>query len=250
MMRTASRCVGGRAGWRFVLVATLVLLVGWGAASGVSAQGEAFPVGAVVRVANTDGQRLNLRGGPSAQQPILAKLDPGTTLTVTGASQMAEGLRWVPVRTSAGQSGWVAADYVTLVAPPPAPPTRIPTPTPAPAAAPPPTTSGSTGEQAEPKGRPVEVEAKVKFPELDGREQEITVWVTRDGQPVVGALVTFETHDGDDDEHFRQLDPTNEEGRTRRSFSVRDEKGTVEIQVEAVAPDGGEGRTTVTYFRR
>ena len=100
------------------------------------------------------------------------------------------------------------------------------------------------------KGRPIEVEAKLKFPEVQGREQEITVWVTRDGVPVPGALVTLESSDGDDDERFRQLDPTNEEGRTRRSFDVRREKGTVELQVEAVAPDGGEGRAIVSYFRR
>lgn len=65
-----------------------------------------------------------------------------------------------------------------------------------------------------------------------------------------GVIVTLESSDGEDGERFRQLDPTNGEGRTRRLFDVRQEKGTVELQVEAVAPDGGEGRTIVSYFRR
>jgi hypothetical protein len=245
-MRMGTQAPIAEAGWRGVLAVAIALLFLAATVVGASAQQDPFPAGSVVRVANTDGQRLNLRGGPSAHQTVLAKLAPGETLTVTGASQQADGLRWVPVRTAGGQAGWVAANYIVLVAS--VPPTRTPTPMPTPAAAsdaPP-----ATDDHAEPKGRPVDVEAKVKFPELDGPEQEITVWVTRDGQPVQGAMVTLETRDGDDDEHFRQLDPTDEEGRTRRSFSVRHEKGTVEIQVEAVAPDGGEGRTIVTYFRR
>lgn len=232
----------------------MLLLLGWPAASDVLAQAEPFPSGSVVRVANTDGQRLNLRAGPSIQEAVLARLAVGETLTVTGASRQADGLRWLPVRTGAGQAGWVAADYVALVS---RPATATPSPTRAPTATPtpPPTGGGASGDgastgPAEPAARPVQVEARVKYPELDGREQEITVWVTRDGQPVEGATVTVETSDGDDDEHFRLLDPTNAEGRTRRSFDVRHEKGTVELRVEAVAPDGGEGRAIVTYFRR
>jgi hypothetical protein len=147
----------------------------------------------------------------------------------------------------------VAAEFVVLVSSPvPAPPAVAGT-------TPPTTTAGSeTGptertnlrQREEAKGRAVDVEAKLKFPEVNGREQEITVWVTRDGAPVVGAIVTLESSDGDEGERFRQLDPTNEEGRTRRSFDVRHEKGTVELQVEAVAPDGGEGRVIVSYFKR
>jgi hypothetical protein len=139
---------------------------------------------------------------------------------------------------------------VILQSAPPTP-TRTPTPQPTPTSSEVPSAAGASSDDGgEAKGRPIEVEAKLKYPELDGRQQEITVWVTRDGAPVEGATVTLETDDGDDDEKFRELDPTDEEGRTRRSFDVRDEKGTVELQVEAVAPDGGEGRTIVSYFRR
>jgi hypothetical protein len=65
-----------------------------------------------------------------------------------------------------------------------------------------------------------------------------------------GLTITVESRDGDEGEPFRGLDPTNEEGRTRRALDVRHEKGTVELQIEAVAPHGGEGRAVVTYFRR
>jgi uncharacterized protein YraI len=249
-METQTILAGRRVGRRLLLVAVPALALAYAASTtGALAQTESFPTGATVRVANTDGQNLNLRAGPSVQQSIVARLPAGETLTVTGASRTAEGMRWLPVRTAAAQTGWVASDYVILQSAPPTP-TRTPTPQPTPTSSVVPSAGASSSEGSEAKGQPVEVEAKLKFPELDGRQQEITVWVTRDGVPIQGATVTLETDDGDDDEKFRELDPTNEEGRTRRSFDVRDEKGTVELRVEAVAPDGGEGRTIVSYFRR
>jgi uncharacterized protein YraI len=218
--------------------------------SDVLAQAEAPAPGTVVRVANTDGQALNLRAGPSTEQPILARLAVGEALTVTGTPSGTGSIRWLPVRTGGGQDGWVAADFVAVAS------TRAPAPTRAPESTPTLTPVGAVADATErrerdgPTGRPVDVEAKLKYPELSGREQEIRVWVTRAGAPVPGAIVTLETSDGDDDERFRQLDPTNDEGWTRRVFDVRREKGTVELRVEAVAPDGGEGRTVVSYFRR
>jgi uncharacterized protein YraI len=228
-----------------VLTYVLLLVLG---ETGVLAQADAAGPGTRVRVANTDGQSLNLRAGPSTDQPIVTKVASGETLTVTGPASVLGSTRWLPVRTAGGQSGWVSASYVIVVGTPTPTPTRVVegAPTLTLASASPTPSERRDGE----KGRPVEVEAKLKFPEVKGREQEITVWVTRNGAPVPGALVTLETSDGDDEEHFRQLDPTNNEGWTRREFDVRHEKGTVELQVEAVAPDGGEGRAVVTYFRR
>jgi hypothetical protein len=167
-------------------------------------------------------------------------------MTVTGMSQMAEGMRWLPVRTADGKTGWVSAQYVQLASTPTPTPARVAEATPTPATAP----AASAASPTPATGRPLTVEAKIKYPEVQGRDQEITVWVTRDGVPVPGVIVTLETSDGDDEEHFRQLDPTDENGRTRRSFDVRHEKGTVELRVQAVAPDGGEGQTIVSYFRR
>jgi uncharacterized protein YgiM (DUF1202 family) len=228
------------------LVASLLVASPW-----ALAQGDGPPVGSMVMVTNTDGQRLNLRAGPAVDQPIVTKLPAGEVLTVTGAGRTVGVTLWVPVKTGAGQPGWVSAEYVVLLtAPSPAAPS-VAEAAPAPSKpAPEVTERSSLSQRSQEKGGPVQVEAKLKFPEVKGREQEITVWVTRDGVPVPGASVTLESSDGDEGERFRQLDPTNDEGRTRRVFDVRQEKGTVEIQVEAVAPDGGEGRTTVSYFRR
>ena len=223
------------------------------APASVSAQVAGPPVGSMVMVSNTGGQRLNLRAGPAASQPILARLNPGEILTVTGPGQTVGITLWVPVRPNQGQPGWVSAEFVVLLsAPSPASASAAETT----ASAPPAGSSGSSterdslSERNEANGAPGEVEAKLKYPEVKGREQEITVWVTRGGAPVPGVIVTLESSDGEEGERFRELDPTNDEGRTRRVFDVRHEKGTVEIQVEAVAPDGGEGRAIVSYFRR
>jgi hypothetical protein len=146
-----------------------------------------------------------------------------------------------------------------ILAPPDLP---SPTATVPPAATPPAPTTGSTQALAAPAsdvaeketsalaGRPLEIEAKVKFPEAKSRYQEVTIWVTRAGVPISGALVTISIAD-DEDEPLRVLEPTNEDGRTRREFSIgKEEKGSIEVIVSAVAPDGGEGRTSITYFRR
>jgi hypothetical protein len=217
------------------------------------AQTDGPPVCSVVLVANTDGQRLNLRAGPAPDQPIVARLNPGDVLSVTGPGRTIGVTLWVPVQTKGNQSGWVSAQFVVLLTPPA--PATSPVAETAPTR-PSTTAKGESTERAnlsqrvETKGGPIDIEAKLKFPEARGRDQEITVVVTRDGVPVPGAVVTLETSDGDDDERFRQLDPTDADGRTQRVFDVRHEKGTVELQVEAVAPDGGEGRTIVSYFRR
>jgi uncharacterized protein YraI len=223
------------------------------AAPAVLAQSDGPPVGSAVRVANTNGQRLNLRAGPSTDQPILARLLAGETMTVTGAARTIGMTRWLPVRTAAGLGGWVSTEFVVLMTPAP-PPTQSVADAPL-SAAPLGSTRGTVEQaeldsRAEPRGGPVEVEAKLKYPEVKGRDQEITVWVTRHGMPVPGANVTLESSDGEEDERFRQLDPTDAEGRIRRTFDVRHEKGTVELLVEAVAPDGGEGRAIVSYFKR
>jgi len=241
------RCIG-MTGLALALAAMLAPALTSGAPD-VLAQADALTPGTIVHVANTGGQPLNLRAGPSTEQTVLTRLAVGELLTVTGTPSITGPLRWLPVRTGGGLAGWVAADFVATSTPVPALthiPETMPTPPPTGAA---PDATGRRERDGQ-KGRPIDVEAKLKFPEVQGREQEIRVWVTRAGAPVSGATVTLETSDGDDDERFRQLDPTNEEGLTRRVFDVRREKGTVELRVEAMAPDGGEGRTVVSYFRR
>lgn len=252
MVRAFRVLRGASSTWR-VLAATMVLVALPTTSSPAVAQVAGPPVGSMVMVSNTDGQRLNLRAGPAASQPILARLNPGEVLTVTGAGQTAGITLWLPVRPTVGPPGWVSAEFVVLLTAPssdPAPIAQAAAPATSAGTATSSTERNSLSQGREANGGPVEIEAKLKYPEVKGREQEITVWVTRDGAPVPGAIVTLESSDGEEGERFRQLDPTNDEGRTRRVFDVRHEKGTVEIQVEAVAPDGGEGRAIVSYFRR
>jgi hypothetical protein len=134
-----------------------------------------------------------------------------------------------------------------LPPPSPLPPPLPPPPAPLPLASSP--QDATTVSAALPPGRPLEIETKLKYPEAKGRHQEITIWVTRDGVPIPGAIVTIFTED-DKDEPMRVLEPTNLDGRTRREFAIGREKGAIELVVSAVAPDGGEGRTIASYFRR
>jgi hypothetical protein len=254
------------------------------------AESEAVTTDALVRVAHTDGQPLNMRAGPSTDQPIVARLAPDEVVTILGSAQVVGLTRWLPVRNVSNQVGWISDQYVTgvspaqpvqaiqqapstqpaqviqpapspspelaLATPPelavveePAPPPPLPTP---PLPSPVPLTSAqeATSIQAEPQpGGSLDVEAKVKYPEAKGRHQEITIWVTRAGAPVSGATVTIFT-ENDEDEPVRTLEPTKEDGRTWREFAIGKEKGGIELVVSAVAPDGGKGRTSVSYFRR
>ncbi|MDP9355047.1 MAG: SH3 domain-containing protein, partial [Chloroflexota bacterium] len=55
----------------------------------------------------------NLRAAPSRQAAIVTVLAAGTELTVTGATERAEGRTWVPVVTPDGRlTGYVAADFL------------------------------------------------------------------------------------------------------------------------------------------
>ena len=190
---------------------------------------------------------------------VVARLSDGETLTVVGPPETIGAVRWVPVRTTSGVYGWVSAQFLALVTPPTPLPSPSPelaldsseTPLPLEAASPAPLVVVAQATPDDPsKGRPVEVEVKMKYPEARGTKQEITVWVTRDGAPIVGAIVTVVSKSGDEDEPIKALDPTDDEGMTRRMFGIKHEKGGVELLVTAVAPDGGEGSVIATYFRR
>jgi len=98
-------------------------------------------------------------------------------------------------------------------------------------------------------GGPLEVEVKVKYPEAKGRHQEVTIWVTRSGTPVQDATVTMTIPD-DEDQEVKVLDPTNEEGRTYRDFTLGRNKGSITMLFTAEAPDGGKGQSEASYFVR
>jgi hypothetical protein len=220
------------------------------AGSLVSAQTLEPPASSLVRVANTDGAELNLRAGPSTSEVVITQLTEGTSLTVTGAAQAVDDIHWLPVKDVSGNNGWVDAQYVAIVS--------LPAPSPVATA-----TLGATPTElpsvessrlaAVPTPTPMlsalDVDARLKFPETSGRDQEITVAVTRAGAPVPGAMVTVTTDDGELP-FDRPVDPTDADGRTHHAFDIRHEKGTVRLIVKATAPDGGEGTAEASYFRR
>ena len=217
-------------------------------------QAEIPSLGAALRVATADGKPLDLRAGPALDQPIVGQLAPDEVVTVIGASLVVGPTRWLPVSTPGNQLGWIPAEYVVAVSAPAPPASPAPDPAfaePAPASSPEPTIASGPAVPATPEpGRPVEIEAKLKYPEAKGRHQEITIWVTRDGRPIEGATVTVFAED-DDDEPLRTLELTNAEGRTWREFAIGGRaKGSISLVVSAEAPDGGKGRTEVSYFIR
>lgn len=59
---------------------------------------------------NTDG--VNLRAEPTTGADVVSVLNTGTTVTITGASQEADGYTWWPVEVDGGDSGWVVADFL------------------------------------------------------------------------------------------------------------------------------------------
>ncbi len=71
---------------------------------------------------------LNLRADPSSTATVLRTLDPGSQLIAIGAASApdASGIGWQNVRSSDGQTGWVAAQFLTDSKPAAAAPTALP----------------------------------------------------------------------------------------------------------------------------
>ncbi|HWV23068.1 MAG TPA: SH3 domain-containing protein [Thermomicrobiales bacterium] len=59
----------------------------------------------------TDGP-VNVRAEPSTGADIAGTVAPGTTVTITGASQDADGYTWWPIQTDDGTSGWMVSDFL------------------------------------------------------------------------------------------------------------------------------------------
>jgi hypothetical protein len=74
----------------------------------------AFEPGDTVRVA-TGGDCLNLREAPGIGNRIMRCLLDRTALSVVSGPEDAGGLVWVMVVTDDGETGWVAARYLSLV---------------------------------------------------------------------------------------------------------------------------------------
>lgn len=90
--------------------------------------GQGVPSGSVppaivvyYRAANLDGAMLNLRRGPSRSEPVVAQAGEGSLL-VGSDCQMGGDLRWCRVSAVEDTAiwGWAAAQFLTVVEPPPA----------------------------------------------------------------------------------------------------------------------------------
>jgi len=280
--RTMIRLVLSHTGMAAAGVGLLVSAAMVSDSATAQAQADPSPTDALLVILGPDGALVPLRSGPGVDQPVVASLGGYEVVTPLGPAHQEGATRWLPVKTTANQVGWVEETYLAGVgaatravastspesvvaeAPPahaetppspalaPAPieaSAPVPPPAPAAASAPASTSSTTVATMPQPPGKPLDIETRLKYPEAKGRHQEITIWVTREGVPVSGAIVTIFTED-DEDEPIRVLEPTNLDGRTRREFAIGKEKGSIELVVSAVAPDGGSGRTTATYFRR
>ncbi|HYU18605.1 MAG TPA: SH3 domain-containing protein [Chloroflexota bacterium] len=221
----------------------------------VGAQSADPPVGSTVRVVDTGGRGLNLRNGPGLSAPVALSVDEGTTLQVLGPARPADGFRWIELREPGGMVGWAAVDFLLVVSGPSSTPTPTPTrvvaaPS-APTATSTPTLEPTQGPELTATPTPtngLEIEARVKVPETADKDQTLTVTVYRNGAPAPDIQVVAVVQNTDPP-IIRDMEPTDSNGRTVRSFVVRD-KGTIVIVVIAVAPDGTKGHQTVSYFRR
>lgn len=62
-------------------------------------------------VVKSAGDGANIRAQPSINAAVTIAVDSGTALTVTGASQDADGFTWWPVKGD-GYSGWIASGLI------------------------------------------------------------------------------------------------------------------------------------------
>jgi len=85
------------------------------------------------QVAGTGGEVLNLRTGPGTNYEVVLYLHEGTTVLVLGRDATDS---WLNVRTSEGQQGWVARQYIANDMPSERLPVYTPGPTPLPTATP------------------------------------------------------------------------------------------------------------------
>lgn len=77
-------------------------------------EGGVIYAGAVVSVANTGVEGVNMRSEATTSAAVVTVLIDGTQLTTTGEAVESEGLIWWPVEGESG-AGWIAADFLTLV---------------------------------------------------------------------------------------------------------------------------------------
>ncbi len=102
------------------------------AAPAPTAAPTATPTPATRTVYVNSDSTLNFRAEPSSTATVLRTLSPGTQLTAVGPANPpdAGGIAWQNVQTADGQSGWVAAQFLSDTQPAAAAATATPFPTP------------------------------------------------------------------------------------------------------------------------
>ena len=94
----------GSIGW----ISQEVLVVDMAAATN-AAPAKETPARPAAASATTNNSSVSLRNGPGTKYAILGKLPKGSALNLLGKQGS-----WYKVQTTAGTTGWVAADFVTL----------------------------------------------------------------------------------------------------------------------------------------
>jgi hypothetical protein len=65
-----------------------------------------------MRIGNTDGGAVRLRGTPARAAPAITSVPPGTRVEALGSSERYEDLHWQRVRAPDGTEGWIAIDFL------------------------------------------------------------------------------------------------------------------------------------------
>lgn len=68
----------------------------------------------IVRVTATSG--VNCRSGPGLNYKVLRAYPYDTYLYIIGFSESADGYIWYPIMDRDGNTGWVAGEYVEIIA--------------------------------------------------------------------------------------------------------------------------------------
>jgi hypothetical protein len=69
-------------------------------------------VGQQRRVTGTEGLGLFLRAEPTTSNQPIKTLNEGTVVTIIGDERIAEDISWLQVRDETGAEGWVASQYL------------------------------------------------------------------------------------------------------------------------------------------
>lgn len=184
-----------------------------------------------VRIANTGGLGANLRTAPETSAPGVVWPE-GTVLEVVGEDRQGDGGTWKDVKSPSGQLGWMFASYLT----PAEGATSVAT---APPATPAPTFAAAA----------LDVVATVQYPILQQAEQTALVKVTRGGEPVVGANVTFSAFYRGLSRNYA-MPPTGTDGITKLTWNVEGAHGEVRLEVQVTAPDGATAHVSTGFDAR